>query len=53
LALYAESQARESRELPLPRTVYALKNDLGVANDLREHMLALIALPTAAAHAAE
>jgi len=53
LALYAESQAREGRELPAPRTVSALKNDPGVAADLREHTLALIALPTAAAHAAE
>lgn len=53
LALYAESQAREGRELPAPRTVSALKNDPGVAADLREHTLALIALSAAAAHAAE
>ena len=53
LALYAESQAREGRELPAPRTVSALKNDPAVVADLHEHTLALIALPAAAAHAAE
>jgi len=53
LALYAESQAREGRALPVPRSVSALKNDPEVVADLREHTLALIALPTAAAHAAE
>jgi predicted RNase H-like HicB family nuclease len=52
LALYAESQAREGRGLPAPRSVSALKNDPEVVGDLREHALALIALP-AAAHAAE
>jgi predicted RNase H-like HicB family nuclease len=53
LALYAESQAREGRERPAPRTVSALKNDPGVVADLREHPLALIALPAAATRAAE
>jgi predicted RNase H-like HicB family nuclease len=53
LALYAESQAREGRELPAPRSVSALKNDPEVVADLREHTLALIALPTPTAHAAE
>jgi predicted RNase H-like HicB family nuclease len=52
LALYAESQAQEGRELPAPRTVSALKNDPEVAADLREYTLALVALPTAV-HAAE
>jgi predicted RNase H-like HicB family nuclease len=53
LELYAESQAREGRRLPVPRTVSALKNDPEVAADIREHTLALIALSAAAAHAAE
>lgn len=53
LALYAESQAREGRELPRPRTVSALKSDPEVAADLREHTVALIALPISAAHAVE
>jgi predicted RNase H-like HicB family nuclease len=52
LALYAESQAREGRELPAPRTVSALKDDPRVAADLREHTLALVALPVAL-HTAE
>jgi len=53
LALYADSQAKEGRGLPAPRAVSALKNDPDVAADLREHTLALIALPVAAEHAAE
>jgi predicted RNase H-like HicB family nuclease len=53
LTLYAESQAREGRELPAPRTVSALKNDPEVATDLREHTLALIASPAVATNAAE
>jgi len=53
LALYADSQAVEGRALPPPRTVSALKNDPEVAADLREHAIALIALPAAAEHAAE
>ena len=52
LALYADSQAKEGRVLPAPRTVSALRNDPAIVADLREHMVALIALPTAA-HAAE
>jgi predicted RNase H-like HicB family nuclease len=53
LALYAESQALEGRRLPTPRTISALKNDPEVAAEIREHVVALIALPTEAAHAAE
>lgn len=53
LALYAESQVRAGRELPVPRTVSTLRDDPEVAADLREHTLALIALPATAAHAAE
>jgi predicted RNase H-like HicB family nuclease len=53
LVLYAESQALEGCRLPAPRTVSALKYDPEAAADMREHALALIALPTAAAHAAE
>jgi predicted RNase H-like HicB family nuclease len=52
LALYADSQAKEGRVLPAPRTVSALRDDPAVAADLREHIVALVALPTAA-HAAE
>ena len=53
LALYADSQAKEGRALPSPRTVFALRNDPEVSVDLREHTIALIALPAAVAHAAE
>jgi len=53
LALYADSRAKEGRALPAPRTVSALKNDPGVVADLREHTIALIALPAATEHAAE
>ena len=52
LALYAESEALEGRGLPAPRSVSALRSDPDVAADMREHALALIAVP-AAAHAAE
>jgi hypothetical protein len=38
---------------PAPRTVFALKNDPGVAADLHERTVALIALAAAAVHAAE
>src|SRR5579864_8017302 len=53
LVLYAASQANEGRALPAPRTVSALKKDPDVAADLREHTIALIALPTTAIRAAE
>jgi predicted RNase H-like HicB family nuclease len=36
LALYADSQAKEGRALPAPRTVSALRADPTVAADLRE-----------------
>ncbi len=51
LALYAESQSLEGRQLPTPRTVFELKNDPEVPADMREHALALIALPAAVAYA--
>jgi predicted RNase H-like HicB family nuclease len=53
LVLYAESRAREGRELSAPHTVSVLKNDPEVAADLREQTFALIELPDAAEHAAE
>jgi predicted RNase H-like HicB family nuclease len=53
LALYAASTAKEGRSLPALRTVSALRNDPQVAGDLREHAVALIALPSATVHAAE
>jgi predicted RNase H-like HicB family nuclease len=53
LALYAASIAKEGRALPAPRTVSALRNDPEVADDLRDHTVALVALPAATVHAAE
>ena len=53
LALYAEAEAKEGRTLPLPRTLSALRDDPATASDLRDHMVALVALNVAAAHAAE
>jgi predicted RNase H-like HicB family nuclease len=53
LALYAEASAKEGYILPAPRTVSALRNDPQVAGDLRDHAVALIALPSAKVHAAE
>jgi len=53
LALYAESLAEEGRSLPAPRSISALRNDPAVAPDLREYMVALVAMPKSAVHAAE
>jgi predicted RNase H-like HicB family nuclease len=53
LALYAEAEAKEGRLLPIPRTLSTLKADPAAAPDLRDHMVALVALDAAAAHAAE
>ena len=44
LALYAAAEAREGRTLPDPRSLSALKADPGVVPDLRDHMVALVAL---------
>ena len=53
LALYAEAEAKEGRPLPSPRTLSALRDDPAAAPDFRDHMVALVALNVAAAHAAE
>ena len=53
LALYAEAETREGRSLPKPRTISALKSDPGVVPDLRDHIVALIALDRRTFHAAE
>jgi hypothetical protein len=51
--LYAEAETREGRSLPKPRTISALKSDPSVVPDLRDHMVALIALDQRTFHAAE
>jgi predicted RNase H-like HicB family nuclease len=53
LALYAEAETKEGRRLPVPRTLSALRDDPRAATDLRDHMVALIALNVTAARAAE
>jgi predicted RNase H-like HicB family nuclease len=53
LSLYAEAEAQEGRDLPPPRLLSELRNDPAAADDLKDHMVALIALHPATAHAAE
>jgi predicted RNase H-like HicB family nuclease len=53
LALYAEAEAREGRNLPRPRSISALKADPAVLSDLQDYMVALVALDSRAVHAAE
>lgn len=48
IALYADSLARERRLLPHPRTLSALKNDPAVAQDMRDHVVALVSVPSPA-----
>ena len=53
VALYAESLAKEGKPLPPPRSLTALRSDPEAAVELRDHLVALIAYPGGAAHAAE
>lgn len=53
LALCAEAEAQEGRALPKPRSLSALKTDPAVMPDLRDHMVALVALDDRIVHAAE
>ena len=53
LSLYAEAEAKEGRSLPRPRALSELKSDPSAAADLRDHMVALVPLHRAEAHAAE
>jgi predicted RNase H-like HicB family nuclease len=53
LGLYADVAANEGRTLPQPRTVSEMREDDRVAPDLRDHVVALIALHSDAVHAAE
>src|SRR3954470_6110952 len=52
MALYLEDFESDGKPLPRPRTLKELKADPDVAEDLQNHMFALIELPTRA-HAAE
>jgi len=53
LVIYAGTEAKEGRKLPPPRPLSELRDDPAAAADLKDHMLALVALCTAAAQAAE
>lgn len=52
IALYAESLAKEQKALPRPRKLSVLRDDPALAEDLRDHIVALVSLP-APADAAE
>jgi predicted RNase H-like HicB family nuclease len=45
IGLYADSLAEEGRLLPSPRSVSELRNDPEVADDFKNHVVALIAAP--------
>jgi predicted RNase H-like HicB family nuclease len=53
LALYADALAKEGRPLPAPRSVSTLRDDPDVQSDLRDHVVAFVALHAGAVHAAE
>ena len=53
LVLYAEAAAKEGRSLPRPRPLSELRGDPAAAADLKDHMVALVALRAATAQAAE
>jgi predicted RNase H-like HicB family nuclease len=53
LILYAEAAANEGRNLPPPRPLSELRDDPVTAADLKDHMVALVALRAATAQAAE
>jgi predicted RNase H-like HicB family nuclease len=53
IAAYAEALAQEGRALPAPRSLSALRDDPEVAPDLREHIVALVAVSTETIRAAE
>ncbi len=48
IALYADSLAKERVSLPRPRTLTALRSDPVVADDLRDHIVALVSISSPA-----
>lgn len=48
IALYADSLALENKPLPQPRRLSALRADPALSEDLREHVVALVTLPSRA-----
>jgi predicted RNase H-like HicB family nuclease len=53
LALYADALAKEGHTLPSPRSISTLRDDPDVQPDLRDHVVALVALRAGMVHAAE
>jgi predicted RNase H-like HicB family nuclease len=53
LILFAESEREEGRSLPPPRPLSELRKDPAAAGDIRDFMVALVALPAGIADAAE
>jgi predicted RNase H-like HicB family nuclease len=53
LAAYAEALAQQGHTLPAPRSLSALRGDPAVAPELQTYIVALVALPSDAIHAAE
>ena len=48
IVLYAESLAREQQPLPRPRKLAVLRSDPTLADDLRDHIVALVSMPVSA-----
>ena len=48
ISLYAESLMQERKSLPTPRSLSMLKNDPALAENLRDHIVALVSLPVPA-----
>jgi predicted RNase H-like HicB family nuclease len=45
IALYAESLAKEQKALPRPSKLSALRGNPALAEDLRDHIVALVSMP--------
>jgi predicted RNase H-like HicB family nuclease len=45
IGLYADSLAEEGRALPPPRSLTELRHDPSVADDIKNYMVALVAVP--------
>lgn len=53
IGLYAEALARDGRSIPAARPITAIRSDPAVMQDLRDNLVALVALPENVVHAAE
>lgn len=53
IELFADALMAQGRALPVPRSLSQLRSDPLVAEDLREHVVALVPFPALQSHAAE